>query len=249
MSWRFLCRRFDTNYNFNFTILTISPEIVVTGDGSPSVVHPEMGVLYHSTHGALAESRHVFIESGLSYFLSKHNTNSVRIFEMGFGTGLNALLALQYCQQHSVSLSYVGIEKYPIDLATIEKLKLRDVLPISQDQLTFLLTLHEKGVVKDVNGYVSYEAQILTGDLLSTSLDEGKFDLIFFDAFGPRTQADLWSAETMKKMLDTLKSGGILTTFCAQGQFRRNLKAVGFEVEKIPGPPGKRDMTRAIKPQ
>lgn len=195
-------------------------------------------------HGALAESEHVFIRSGLEYYLDHHpEISEIKIFEVGFGTGLNALLSFNFSLKHDLTLSYVGIEKYLIGASTIDQLGVGSIMNSDTHAYEAFIELHKELKVSSP----PIEAKVMHDNILEASLDLRDIDVVFFDAFGPRTQPALWETKMMEKMHQILKRGGVLTTFCAQGQFRRNLKSAGFEVEKIPGPPGKRDMTRAIK--
>ena len=168
---------------------------------------------------------------------------------MGFGTGLNAFLAFSYCYQNGISLTYRGIEKYPLNAQSVNKLNYSQLLDMSKDQEECFRSLHEHRFFKQEDQQDQIKANMIltVGDIMEFESSQ-TFDVVFFDAFGPGTQPEMWSESVMVKMYQLLGSGGVLTTFCAQGQFRRNLLSAGFQVEKIPGPPGKREMTRATKP-
>lgn len=210
-------------------------QIVVTNDGSTSIYIKELDEHYHSTHGAIQEARHVFIDMGLNLF----TTEPIEILEVGFGTGLNCLLtALQ-----QKKINYHGIEAYPVDSNLIGQLNYTDDIPNSGDVFR---SIHELP-------WQDYEAVLPEFNLLKDEVKledvvlEQKYQLIYFDAFGPRAQEELWDIDLFRKLFDCLVIGGVFVTYCAKGQVRRDLQSVGFEVERLPGPPGKREMLRGIK--
>ena len=230
------------------------PSIIITTDGSHSLTSLYFQENYHSINGALEESRHVYIEAGLNYVLQQNKTE-VKIFEIGFGTGLNAYLTLVETQHFaskiletqiipSVFVKYCGIEPYPIEEEIFTKLNYPEILNYSAD---LFLQLHTQIPSSE---YVKISENFSFSKIFSTveAVDiKEKFDLIYFDAFAPTTQPELWSEEVLQKMYDSLNSGGVLVTYCAKGSFRRALKSVGFTVERLPGAAGKREMTRAIR--
>ncbi len=211
--------------------------LVLTKDQSPTFYVPELDEHYHSVHGALAESNHVFINAGLK---PAHQRNSeVKVLEMGLGTGLNAWLSLKYGYQNSISIHYHGLEKYPLSIPEAESIS------FDKDESDFI-KIHHSAWQKEIDitpGFRLYKDQV---DLLSFT-PRGEYDLIYFDAFAPSAQPELWSEEIFRKLHSCMKTDGILVTYCVKGQVRRNMKAAGFRVEKIPGPPGKREMARAFK--
>ena len=215
--------------------------IVQTNDGSTSILIPSMDETYHSTHGAIQEAIHVFIKNGLERVHSK----SINVFEVGFGTGLNALLALKYGDDTWTRINYSTIEAFPVEMELIDQLNYTTLIK-DVDKSTFD-KLHELpwGVWNKVTD--CFQLHKIHAKLQAYSMPDVKMDIVFFDAFGPRAQAEMWSPELLQKMYEALKEGGSLVTYCAQGQFKRNLKAIGFTVESVPGPPGKREMTVAIK--
>lgn len=216
-------------------------KIIVTGDNSKTLLIPHLNETYHSTHGAFNEAMHVFIQHGLRYAEGKEGT--IKILEMGLGTGLNALLTSIHAQN---SVEYTALEKYPLAIATVNELSYKTIINNNEVE-EFLTELHNApwdGLTK-INS--TFQLKKIKADLIEIDLKPKEYDLIYFDAFGPRVQPDLWSKEIMVKLYKSLKSGGTLVTYCAQGQFKRNLKSAGFVVESFPGPPGKREMTRAIK--
>lgn len=218
------------------------PELIISGDGSHSIVSPLFNTLYHSTHGAITESKVVFIDAALNYLLAS-NYKSINVFEMGFGTGLNAVLAQQWAEKHQTSLNYHTVEAFPIDLETVYSLNYGTIL----DCKDIFFHLHEVDWNKSLN-ISPYFNFCKWNQTIETLEVHQKFDAIFYDAFAPSEQPELWQVPILAKMFDQLYHGGVLTSFCAQGAFKRNLREAGFKVESIPGPPGKREMTRAIKP-
>lgn len=216
------------------------PELIFTDDGSASLYDQTLNETYHSTKGAVQESMHVFIQNGLLAF--SHKTQ-LAIFEMGFGTGLNALLTFAH-KPSAQKIYYHSIEKFPLSNTILEKLNYSS---LCSDKLFFQDIVYQpfntwKNLRPD---FLLYKQAIDL--LLLNKIQPNFFDLIYYDAFAPKTQPELWSAKTMKFCNTILKPGGILVTYCAQGQFKRNLKEAGFEVMGLPGPPGKREITRAIK--
>ena len=218
------------------------PELIVSGDGSHSIVSPLFNTTYHSKNGAITESQVVFIDAALNYLLAA-NYKSIDVFEMGFGTGLNAILAQQWAEEHQIALTYNTVEAFPVDLEIVHSLNYGSILNCRD---AFLL-LHEIDWNKSHNISPYFNFCKWNQTIESLELNQ-KFDAIFYDAFAPSEQPELWQIKILAKMFDRLNHGGVLTSFCAQGAFKRNLKEVGFRIESIPGPPGKREMTRAIKP-
>ena len=215
-------------------------EIIVTNDGSNSLYIPEMDETYHSIHGAIQEAKHVFIENGLKLF----NKPDLRVFEVGFGTGLNALLSEQYSSYNNINIHYHSIEAFPVEVGLINRLNYTDL--IGCNSLVFnaihKLEWEVESVISETFILKKIEAK-----MQDFEMEMGAFDIVFFDAFGPRAQGEMWSVSILKKMYDCLISTGKLVTYCAQGQFKRDLKSIGFVVENVPGPPGKREMTIATK--
>lgn len=218
-------------------------KIIVTEDNSNSLLIPSLDETYHSTHGAITESEHIFIKAGLNHV---KNTESITIFEMGFGSGLNLLTTLREIVDKNIKINYTTIEKYPL---TPEEHKL-----LNHEKLierADVRSLFKQAIDADWNTLISLNTHIqfkkITGDLKHIDLLPNSVDLIYYDAFGPRVQPNLWTIEIMKKMYDLLRNNGVLVTYCAQGQLKRTLKEVGFSIESLIGPPGKREMTRALK--
>jgi tRNA U34 5-methylaminomethyl-2-thiouridine-forming methyltransferase MnmC len=216
-------------------------EVIVTGDGSKTIHMPELNESYHSTHGALQEAEHVFIKNGLVHI----DKDFIQVFELGFGTGLNAILAYRFAQQNNTQIEYVGVEAYPVAMEMLTNLDYTSFL--TEDEKEIFSKMHEVSWGEKVRLSDLFTFQKVEQKVESYNPESEVFDIIFFDAFGPRTQGSLWQPVVLNKMAQMLRPKGVLTTYCAQGQFRRDLKSVGFDVTKVPGPPGKREMTVAFK--
>ena len=218
-------------------------QLKITADGSHTLVSDQFeNETYHSTNGAINESQIVFIETGLKYLVSK-GYSTIKILEFGFGTGLNAFLSLIEAEKSHIVIKYTSIEAFPISLDTASQLNYANQLNFPTKDF---LKLHECswGEEKKMNNY--FFLNKLHTDFVSFSTEE-KFDLIYYDAFSPATQPELWEKLMMQKVFDLLKKVGLVTTYCAKGAFKRTLKESGFEIESLPGPVGKREITRAFK--
>lgn len=217
-----------------------------TKDGSTSLFSEKFDEPYHSRHGAIQESQHVFIDKGLSHFYQLQKPTKIDVFEMGFGTGLNALLTLQWAEENNVAINYTTIEKFPLEQAQIDAMNYPQLLHIDQ---SLFQKLHESDWEKPIaiNQYFTLHKSGVDLEQVKDHFNGQSFDLIYFDAFAPSSQAHLWEVPVFEAMHHVLKIGGVLTTYCAKGQVRRNMQAAGLTVEKVPGPPGKREMLRALK--
>lgn len=213
-------------------------------DGSSTLLSEKFGVSYHSKYGALQESIHVFIKEGLFYKCLVNKELS--ILEMGFGTGLNALLTCVEAKKLGLKIQYTAIERFPVDLETITKLNYCAMLGEMNGNCIFP-QLHSCPWEKNnnISDYFSLIKHQLSMEQVSYT---NSFDLIYFDAFAPNVQPELWEPVMMEKMFAALNPRGVLVTYCAKGDFKRALKSIGFEVNTLKGPPGKREMVRAIKP-
>ena len=218
-------------------------KLIVTSDGSHSLLNEALNETYHSVHGAIQESQHVFIKNGLSYFLEKHFPSAVSIFEVGFGTGLNALLSVKAMQNAEVVVRYVSIEAFPIGEALWSGLNYTKTLGC-EDTFAFLHRSSWEKVNK-ISDHI--ELLKLQTTLEKVQLPDSSFDLVFFDAFAPSKQPELWTIDMLRKVVLAMKSGAVFVTYCAKGQLKRDLKELGLKVETLPGPPGKKEMVRAIK--
>ncbi|HMG90644.1 MAG TPA: tRNA (5-methylaminomethyl-2-thiouridine)(34)-methyltransferase MnmD [Chryseolinea sp.] len=218
-------------------------KLIVTSDGSHSLFNEALNETYHSVHGAIQESQHVFIKNGLNYFLEKHSPSVVSIFEVGFGTGLNALLAVKAMQNPNVAVKYVSVEAFPIGETLWNGLNYTTTLGF-EDAFAFL---HRSPweIINKISGHI--ELLKLQTTLEKVQLKQGSFDLVFFDAFAPNKQPELWTIDMLRKVVTAMKSNGVFVTYCAKGQLKRDLKELGLYVETLPGPPGKKEMVRAVK--
>jgi len=215
-------------------------QIVKTSDGSDTIFVPELNEHYHSIHGAVQESQHIFISNGFDYC----NADPISIFEVGFGTGLNALLTAIRSRTGSRIVNYTSIEKYPLPVNIA--LKLNHHQFAGDGSLEIFKSLHTAPWNSSSEICSNFIINKIEGDLLDTTLS-GMHDLIYFDAFGPDKQPDMWTHEIFSKISEITKPEGILLTYSAKGDVKRNLRACGFEVKLLPGPPGKRHIIRAIK--
>jgi tRNA U34 5-methylaminomethyl-2-thiouridine-forming methyltransferase MnmC len=215
-------------------------KIIETEDGSHSVYREDLKETYHSFHGAKGESQHVFIEYGLSTI----EKPKINVFEVGMGTGLNVFLTALEAARRGVSIRYDTIEPIPLDKRLYGALNYGR----KEEELNLLQLIHSSAWDIPVKITAHFEFTKQKKTLESVALEENHFDIVYFDAFAPSKQPELWSLDNLKKCYNSLIAGGILTTYCAQGQFKRNLKSIGFEVESLPGAMGKKEMVRARKP-
>ena len=220
-------------------------KIITTADGSKTIHLPDWDEQYHSKHGAVQEALHVFIKIGLIHIHEKESIQNISILEMGFGTGLNAYLTLLECTQLNIEVDYVGIEAYPVAYEEIKELNYPKVL-LNKEQDELFDVLHR--IVWETKHHVNDTFTLTKRQQFFQNIDDvDTYNLIYFDAFGARVQPELWTEIVFKKMFVALKPNGILVTYSAKGSVRRALQSVGFAVERLPGPPGKREMLRATK--
>ena len=218
-------------------------EIIITKDGSTTIHLPNWNEKYHSKHGAIQEAYHVFIEMGLFFYLNKNNTDSLVILEIGFGTGLNAFITLLEAKKNKLQIEYIGIDAYPVDISEINKLNYPIQLNIP---VKYFLKLHTTDWERPVE--ISKSFTLVKRKKFFSEIDcENTYDIIYFDAFSARVQPEIWTESIFQKMYNALIPKGILVTYSAKGSVRRALQTVGFTVERLSGPPGKRHMLRAIK--
>jgi tRNA U34 5-methylaminomethyl-2-thiouridine-forming methyltransferase MnmC len=219
-------------------------QLVLTGDGSHTLFIPEMNEHYHSTYGALTESLHVFIRNGLDCF---DGSREISIFETGFGTGLNALLTALSAVRMGMLVWYFTLEKYPLDPQIVKQLNYPHLLKDSQnDAETLFSAIHGADWEKMTEIHPFFHLKKMKGDMCGFTPDTS-YDLIYFDAFAPDKQPEMWTGEIMHRMVSAMKPGGIFTTYCVKGSVKRILKDCGLAVEKLPGPPGKREILRGRK--
>jgi len=215
--------------------------IVRTSDNSKTVYSEQFGEHYHSSFGAKTESDHIFIEAGLEY-ISKEKS-SINILEMGFGTGLNALLTYKYAAENSLKINYTSVEAYPLKPEEIKLLNYTDLLDIDSDIFEKLHLSEENQVIIDKD----FSFELIRKKFEIVNLIENYFDLVYYDAFSPDAQPELWTKDIFNKVFKAMRTGGVLTTYSCKGLVKRNLKSAGFSIEKLPGPPGKREFLRAFK--
>ncbi len=219
----------------------MSNQIINTRDGSHSIQSEKFGVSYHSIHGAIQETQHVFIDAGLN---QKKELETISILEIGMGTALN--IYMTWLENHELNrqIQFVSYEAYPIRIEQAESLNYPSIFNQPTDSFLQFHQLEWNIGHQLSNGFHFTKYQ---KDFQEIN-DVEQYDIIYFDAFAPNAQAEFWEEPFLAKMFNALKPAGILVTYCAKGSFKRALKGVGFQVEKLPGPPGKREMTRAIKP-
>ncbi|SHH34115.1 tRNA (5-methylaminomethyl-2-thiouridine)(34)-methyltransferase MnmD [Winogradskyella jejuensis] len=236
-------------------------KIITTGDGSKTIQIEDWNEQYHSVHGAINEANHVFIKHGLLHFFNQfghaeldsashhnslfdNNNQEISILEIGFGTGLNAFLTLIEAEKLKKTISYVGVEAYPVKQEEIEVLNYVDLISTQHQTKFELLHTSPWDEVITVSKYFQLKKEEkFFKDISAIS----KFDIVYFDAFGARVQPDLWTEDIFRLMYHAMKPSSVLVTYSAKGSVRRAMQSVGFEVERLEGPPNKRHMLRAIK--
>ncbi len=219
-------------------------DYVITGDGSNTLFNQQIGEHYHSKHGALQEAKHVFLKSGLEFYLERNPNKEVSILEIGFGTGLNFILAADYCTMNAVKLSYCGIEAFPLDSAVIQNIGYNSF--VSELLWQHFNESYSKALLNLVTVNSLIDLQIAHQKVLTFETDH-QYDIIYFDAFAAVHQPEMWTDETLAHVTKFLKTGGVFVTYAITGNLKRSMKALGFAIEKAPGAPGKREMLRAIK--
>jgi len=220
-------------------------EIIKTGDGSTTIHMPEWNEQYHSKHGAIQEANHVFIEMGLKEVLERKDLDEISILEIGFGTGLNALVTWAAMQNKERKIHYTGVEAYPVEVEEVTQLNFAEEIK-AENSVAIFEKMHEtawEDFHEITDNFILKKQQKFFHEIS----DIDAFDLIYFDAFGARVQPDLWTVEIFEKMYAATKNNGVLVTYAAKGSVRRAMLEVGFKVERLQGPPGKREMLRATK--
>lgn len=223
-------------------------KLILTADGSHTLEIPGSKITYHSIHGAVQESKHIFIETGFNSSARLHLPGGLSIFEVGFGTGLNALLTLIEAERMKRRIYYETVELFPLCIEEVKSLNYCRQLQRNDLQTTFeqfhICDWEKDSQIAENFIFKKSRADLLTFEVSSTSRD---FDLVYFDPFDPGAQPGLWTEEIFKKMWAILKPGGMLVTYSSKGNVRRSMQTAGFMVKKIPGPKGKREITRATK--
>jgi len=222
--------------------MILTKKIFLTDDGSTSIFVPELNEQYHSKNGAIQEAYHVYIKNGLHCF---EDNTAIDILEIGFGTGLNCLISSIEGQEHNYKINYVGVEAYPIETGLIKQLNYTSLLKYKKIQSLFgkmhSLGWDEKGQLNTIFSLTKQHKKF------QEIKEINKFDLVYYDAFGATIQPELWTESMFKIMYNVLRKNGVLVTYAAKGSVRRAMQSVGFKVERLAGPKGKREMLRAIK--
>ncbi|UBM61452.1 tRNA (5-methylaminomethyl-2-thiouridine)(34)-methyltransferase MnmD [Candidatus Sulfidibacterium hydrothermale] len=213
--------------------------LTVTRDGSHTLYNERAGEHYHSTFGAIQESKHIFIQAGLSAYQSV--TEKLQVLEIGFGTGLNALLTLLWAEKNHQKIKYCGVEAFPLPDVVIKQLNYPELLHVDR---ALFEKMHQAKAPVWVSSF--FEMQLLPVSFQEYEAPLNHFHVIYFDAFSPESQPEMWTEEGFLKLYKTLVPQGILVTYSCKGSVKRALKAAGFQIEKLPGPPGKREFLRAV---
>ena len=220
-------------------------EIRQTKDGSNTLYVPDLNEHYHSVHGALQESQHVFIRQGLEHMLAQKK--DIAVLEVGFGTGLNAILTIPVAVAQQALIRYDTLEKYPLSEEVVKQLHFEQFI-LNPELLDNFYQLHASRWNEPIDILPNFTLQKLHETLENYAAPGNYYDVIYFDAFAPEKQPELWTDAMFEKLYAATRPGGVLVTYCAKGSFKRSLKAAGYQVEALPGPPGKREMTRGLKP-
>jgi tRNA U34 5-methylaminomethyl-2-thiouridine-forming methyltransferase MnmC len=215
--------------------------IKITDDGSSTLYVPELKEHYHSTFGAVQESQHVFIKNGLKTL----EKEKIRILEIGFGTGLNALLTLLAAEKFQ-NIYYCGLELFPLNWQFIKQMEFGKYLRLTEKESNYFSKIHNSPWEEIIEISNNFSLLKLNVDLTQYNISL-VFDLIYFDAFAPQIQPDLWTEKIFTDLYNAMNKNSILVTYCAKGKVRRNMQNAGFKINRLPGPPGKREMIRAIK--
>jgi len=230
-------------------------QLITTQDGAHTLWMPEINETYHSTHGAIQESQHVFVQQGLMHFLSKEQPqNKINVLEVGLGTGLNVLLTYLAWIKSPLQLSYTGLEPYPVSWEYIKRLNYAvQLTQTKHHDITYQMLqetfekIHQKEITSYCNLSEHFSLYKYKQPLEAFLAPSHTFDIVYFDAFSPSKQPAMWTANVLQQVYHMMKPRGIIVTYCAQGKFKHHLRALGMCVETISGPPGKREMTRAQK--
>jgi tRNA U34 5-methylaminomethyl-2-thiouridine-forming methyltransferase MnmC len=215
-------------------------ELTITSDGSHTIYVPELDEHYHSVHGAVQESVFIFVNNGFEFC----KANPVSVLEIGFGTGLNALLTAIRTASGKREVNYTSVEKYPVDSKIISSLNHHEFAGENGREIFNLI--HSSPWNISVNICNNFKLKKIETDFTKEQLT-GRYDLIYFDAFGPDKQPEMWTSKMFAGISDVTNKNGIFVTYSAKGDVKRNLKTCGFDVTLLPGPPGKRQMIRAVK--
>ncbi len=215
-------------------------QIIITSDGSPTIYIPELNEHYHSVHGAIQESAFVYLKNALSITKKKR----IRLFEAGFGTGLNAYLSCLESARKKINICYHSIELYPLE--KLEWIRFAGHIKGKQGDIKLFKDIHACEWDKEVQITESFILKKIKGDLKEYDFHE-RYDVIYFDAFGPEVQQEMWTEEIFRKIYGIMNKGAVFSTYSAKGQVRRNLISAGLQVKRISGPPGKKEILVASK--
>jgi tRNA U34 5-methylaminomethyl-2-thiouridine-forming methyltransferase MnmC len=218
----------------------------ISEDGSHTLYREDIDETYHSCHGAIQEANHVFIQSGLLHHASQTEQRDIEILEVGFGTGLNTILSCIKGGEINRNINYTAYELFPLESDVLDQLNYDSICPNISGCSKKFRKIHSSEWQVPVEIDDNFQLTKVKACISQEKCIE-KYDLLYFDAFGPRAEPTLWEKEILSLMYDSLKPGGIFVTYCAKGQVRRDLISLGFTVERLPGPPGKREMLRATK--
>ena len=220
-----------------------SIKVIVTADGSHSLLNEDLNETYHSVHGAIQESVHVFIQNGFDHFVSQQNPEQFSILEIGFGTGLNALLTIQKIVEKPIRVHYTSLEAYPLGEEIWSTLNYCEELALKPEYKR----LHQSAW--DIEHLILPQFTLLKKHttLQQVSFNPASYNLIYFDAFAPNKQPELWSIDMLQKVVEAMSESSVFVTYCAKGQLKRDLRALGLQIETLAGPPGKHEMVRATK--
>jgi len=217
-------------------------QFYITSDGSHTLLNTDLNETYHSRYGAIQESMHVFIKNGLHWATAGLQGKELQLLEVGFGTGLNALLTLMHT---TIPVKYTTLEPTPLELSIIRQLNYTTLLECKSDLSNAFQKMHTAPWGQPQTITSLFTIHKINAALQNTPLSPGSFDLLYYDAFAPGKQPEMWEFQTLEHLARSIKAGGYLVTYCAKGQLKRDLKMLGFTVETLPGSPGKAEMVRA----
>ncbi len=217
-------------------------ELIISSDGSHTIYLPEIDETYHSKRGALTESRYVYIKEGLEKINDKKH---IRVFELGLGTGLNALLSFEFALNNDIQIDYFSIEKFPLKKEIWEQLNYKNFFKNPVSDIYNLI--HELEWDKEFEIHPLFKFHKSNQSIESIELDNSNFDIVFYDAFAPKKQSEIWEIQKLEKIWNLLNNEGFLVTYCANGEFKRSLKKINYRLENPKGALGKQEMTRAFK--
>ena len=220
-------------------------KIIISEDGSHTIELIGKNEQYHSTHGAIQESKHVYIQHGLARI--SQNKQQINILEVGMGTGLNVLLSYQYALKNQLHINYTAIEAYPLENKIWNQLNYAKLIEDKNDLSAIYHKIHISEWNKELLLNDQFHMKKINRPIQETQLKDNYFDLVYFDAFNPDLEPQLWSAEVFSNLYHSMKMDSLLSTYSTKGIIKRALKSCGFSIEKKPGPPGKREILNAIK--